>query len=159
MDAAESMKPFVASFLASAPVDVRGRDVGCWELGDEPEVVDARLERVKAGYQRASAGLLWLLDAHGEDPPRCGDLRVLRDAQGQAQAVVEVLESQVVPFGQVDEHFAVDVGEGDLSLTYWRRSHGQVFERQCRSLGYHPSDTMPVVCLRFRLVYPRLLGA
>ncbi len=159
MDAAESVEPFVASFLASAPVDVSGRDVGDWDLGDEPEVVGARLERVKAGYQRASAGLLWLLEARGEDPPRCGDLCVLRNAEGQAQAVVEVLESQVVPFGQVDEHFAVDMGEGDLSLAQWRRSHGQVFERQCRSLGYHPSDTMPVVCLRFRLVYPRLLGA
>ena len=158
MEAAESVEPIVASLLASAPVDVRGRDVGCWELSDEPEVLWTRLERVKSGYQRASAALLWMLEARGEAPPRCGDLRLLRDADGQAQAVVEVLESQVVPFGQVDEHFAVDVGEGDLSLAYWRRAHGRAFERQCRSVGHRPSDTMPVVCLRFRLVYPRLLG-
>ena len=159
MDATESVKPFVSTLLASAPLDVQARDVGFWELDDDAEVAEARLQRVLAGHQRATTSLAWTLEAKGERPPERGDLRVLRDTAGQPQAVVEVLESQVVPFEHVDEHVAADVGEGDLSLHSWRSTYGTAFERQCRRLGWRASEAMPVVCLRFRLVYPRFLGA
>jgi uncharacterized protein YhfF len=159
MDATESSKPFVASFLDEALIDVAGRELRVWELGDGPDTISRRLERVLAGSQRATAGLLWGLEARGEPPPRRGDLRLLRNARGEPRAVVEILESQVLPFAHVDEHFAVDVGEGDLSLSHWRKLHGDAFERECVRLGRRPGDAMPVVCLRFRLVYPQLHGA
>ena len=159
MDATGSVKPFVSTLLASAPLDVQGRDVGYWELDDDAEVAEARLQRVLAGHQRATTTLAWILEAEGERPPGRGDLRVLRDAAGRPQAVIEVLESQVVPFEHVDEHVAADVGEGDLSLRYWRSAYGAAFERQCRRRGWRASEAMPIVCLRFRLVYPRLMGA
>ncbi len=158
MDATDSVKPLVSTLLASAPFDVQGRDVGYLELDEDGEVAEARLQRVLAGHQRASTSLLWAFEARGERPPQPGNLRVLRDGAGRPQAVIEVVESKVMPFADVDEYVAADLGEGDLSLNYWRITYGAAFERQCASNGWGASDFMPVVCLRFRLVYPRLMG-
>lgn len=159
MDATEPVKAFVTTLLASAPLDVAGRDVAHWHLDDDPAIADARLEHVLAGHQRATTTLLWAHESRGEALPGVGDLRLIRDAGGRARAVMEVLECHVVPFEDVDEHVAADVGDGDLSLDAWRRTYGATFERQCREFGWCASEAMPIVCLRFRLVYPRLLGA
>ncbi len=159
MHVAHSTEPFAASLLAAAPTSASDRDVADWLLADEQDVADARLKLVLAGYQRAAASLLWALEARADRPPRPGDLRLVRDGHKRPGAVIEVVESRIVPFDQVDEHFAVDVGEGDLSLEHWRTMHWRAFERQCRELGRLPSNAMPVVCVRFQVVFlPPIAG-
>ncbi len=153
MDMGDRVGPCAApSSLTIAGEEQWARVVG-WELGDEPEIVSARLERVLAGHLCATANLMWLLEARGEPPPRAGDLRLLRCAEGRPRAVIEVIESHILPFDRVDEHFAADVGEGDLSLDYWRATHERVFERQCRDLGRRLDAAVPVVCVRFHVIY------
>jgi uncharacterized protein YhfF len=50
-------------------------------------------------------------------------------------------------FGDVDQAFAFDEGEGDRSLAYWRAAHRRYFSRQ----GTFAPD-MLLNCERFRLV-------
>lgn len=158
MDARPPIEPFVAAALADTPLDVAGRAVHTWDEGEGPARAESRLERILAGDQRASARPLAALRADGNDVPVRGDLLVVRDGRDRPRAVVEVIEQNVVPFDVVDEHFAADCGEGDLSLRHWRDTHHATFERQARRVA-DADPRLPVVTVRFRLVYPRLLGA
>jgi uncharacterized protein YhfF len=159
MHASRALRPFVTALAESAAVDVTGRTVHRWRLAHEPHLTQERLEAITAGYQRGSAALAWDLEARGAAVPDVGDLLVLDDALGKPCVVVEVIERRVVPFSDVEEHFAADMGEGDLSLRHWRGVHWDAFARSAVELGRTPNDAMPVVALRFELVYPGTMGA
>lgn len=153
------LRPFASALADAATGNVAGRTVHRWPLADEPRLAQDRLEAIKAGYQRGSAALAWDIEARGAPLPDVGDLLVLDDALGQPCAVVEVIERRVVPFCDVEEHFAADMGEGDLSLRHWQHAHWDAFAHHAVRLGRTPDDTMPVVALRFELVYPGVMGA
>lgn len=158
MEASQSIEPFAAAVLATTPLDVAGRSLRVWEEGGDAETVQARLERILAGHQQASARPLAAFGAAGDERPSPGDLLVVSDGRRRPRAVIEVIEARVLPFDRVDEHFAADYGEGDLSLRSWCEAHRAAFEREARELG-DVDPELPLVAIRFRLVHPRLLGA
>lgn len=130
-----------------------------WSLSADPRCADRRLDAVAAGFQRASAAPLWELEQSGAALPEVGDLLVLSDTRGRRRVLVEVVERTVLAFRDVDELFAADMGEGDLSLRHWRDVHADAFARSARSAGLTPSGSMPVLALRFELVDPARVAA
>jgi uncharacterized protein YhfF len=81
-------------------------------------------------------------------------LSVILDGEDKPVCVIETVEIAIRPYCDVDEKFAFDEGEGDRSLRYWREAHWRYFSRTLAKLGRKPSDIMPLVCERFRRVYP-----
>ncbi len=81
-----------------------------------------------------------------------GDLSIITNWDGEPLCIIETTEVQVKAFNQVDEQHAYDEGEGDRSLAYWRQVHWQVFSAECAALGRKPTEDMPLVCERFRVV-------
>ena len=69
------------------------------------------------------------------------------DGCGEPRCVIETTEVTYRRFGEVDEAFAFEEGEGDRSLQYWRDAHRNYFGRQ----GKFREDMM-LMCERFRLV-------
>jgi uncharacterized protein YhfF len=51
---------------------------------------------------------------------------VMRDGSGMPRTI----ELTQWRFDEVDERFALDEGEGDRTLAYWRQAHRRCFERQ-----------------------------
>ncbi|WP_118973131.1 ASCH domain-containing protein [Taibaiella koreensis] len=62
-------------------------------------------------------------------------------------------ETAIVPFDEVTTAFAYDCGEEDRSLESWRRIYHDYIETECRRMNRMPSEQMPIVCERFRVVY------
>jgi uncharacterized protein YhfF len=122
-------------------------------FGDDPDQATQLAELVRQGAKRATAGLLWRWQEQG-GPPQPGDRQIVIDWQGEPRAVIEMTDVRTLPFNEVDAEFAREEGEGDLSLDYWRQVHWDFFGRECERLGRTPGPTMPVVCMRFRLVDP-----
>ena len=87
--------------------------------------------------------------------PTVGAYSVVTDFGGDPKCVVRTTEVQTIPYNEVDADFAFDEGEGDQSLAYWRGVHWDYFSKQCLELGREPSETMPVICERFELLYPK----
>ena len=46
-------------------------------------------------------------------------------------------------------------GEGDLSLSYWRKVHREVFCEMLAEAGLPFQPAMPVLCEEFEKVYPK----
>jgi uncharacterized protein YhfF len=125
-----------------------------WQFGDSAALCDELLALVLAGSKTATAGLLWDYEGSEEPMPRPGGYSVVTDSEGQPACLLRTTEVRIIPYDDVPADFAFDEGEGDRSLAFWRRAHWDYFARRCRALGRAPDERMPVVCERFRLLWP-----
>ncbi|MDH3942590.1 MAG: ASCH domain-containing protein [Anaerolineae bacterium] len=141
------------AFLASDSPPPPGASYLAWAFGDSPEMADELLALVQAGTKTATASLHWVYEVENEALPQVGEYNIILDGAGRPGCITQTVEVRILPFDQVPADFGRDEGEGDLSLTFWRRVHWDFFTRECASIGRQPAEDMPVVCERFRLVY------
>lgn len=124
-----------------------------WAFGATADHADALLALVLAGTKTGTASSLWDLQTSGEPLPRAGDDSIILDGRGRPRAVIRTTEVHTVPFDEVTADHAHAEGEGDRSLEQWRAVHERFWrEYSADPRGFDPA--MPVVCERFRLVYP-----
>ncbi|MFC5970909.1 ASCH domain-containing protein [Halomarina salina] len=149
-----SVDEFWSAFLDGVPDESApdGYD-NVFSFGDSPELADELGALVVAGEKTATAEARWTFEAEGERAPAPGDYSVVLDGSGDPLCVVETVEVRVVPFDEVDEAFARDEGEGYESVEEWREDHWQYFSRTLSAHDRSPTERMPVVCERFRVVY------
>ena len=144
------------TFLESglAPTGVEAAPVSAWHFCDTPAEADACAALVRAGRKVATAPSLWGILARGEAPPRPGEYHVVTDWAGVAQCVIRTEAVEVVPFDRVSAEHAAAEGEGDGTLAQWRATHWAYYGRELAGTAFAPRADMPVVCERFRVVYP-----
>lgn len=123
-----------------------------WSFGDSPALADALLALVLSGEKTATCGLLWEMGTADCPAPELGGYSVILDGAGVPRCVLQTTALTTLPFDRVPEDFALAEGEG--TFAQWRTKHWAYFERRCAVLGKEPSDAMPVVCERFRVVFP-----
>ncbi len=145
--------PLWQAFLASKPEYQATRFYESFFFADSEPVANYLAELVLSGVKRATAALVWGLEAEGKDPPRPGDLSIVTDWSGKAVCVIETVSTEVVPFEEVAAEFAAAEGEGDKTLESWRREHWAYVSRECSRIGREPTARMPVLCERFKVVY------
>lgn len=124
-----------------------------WAFGATPAHADELLALVLDGIKVGTASSLWDYEATGDPLPVEGELSIILDGVGAPRAVIETTALVTVPFDEVDEEHAFAEGEGDRTLAHWRTVH----ERYWRAHSENPRGfalDMPVLCERFRLVYP-----
>ena len=124
-------------------------------FGGEGEIADELAALVLAGKKRATASLPVEYTALNEPLPKVGDLSIILDGEGAPVGIIERTSVELVPFEAVDEEFAAIEGEGDGSLRYWREAHAFYLNSVCSRLGGKLEESTPVLCQRFRLIWPR----
>lgn len=125
-----------------------------WQFGATRDHADELLELVLAGTKTGTSSSFWDYEHTGEPLPEAGQLNIILDGGGDPQAVVETTEVYTVPFTQVSAEHAHAEGEGDRTLEHWRKVHERYWRNHSESpRGFSPD--MPVVCERFRLVFPQ----
>jgi uncharacterized protein YhfF len=149
-----AVRGFWDAFRRTYPEVAHDTPYDVWYFGDNQELADKLYPLVLRGVKHATASLLWEYERDTEAPPTPGGYSVIIDFAGAPRCVVQTTDVRITPFDQVDAQFASEEGEGDRSLTYWRRAHWDYFSGRCQTLGKTPSQDMPVVCERFRVVYP-----
>ncbi len=60
---------------------------------------------------------------------------------------------QVIPYDQVTIDYAIEGGEGDLTMDSWREIYWDYILAECTRIHREPSEQVPLVMERFRLVY------
>ncbi len=130
----------------------RGYTAEAW--GDNPALADELGSLIAAGTKTATCGALWDYEATGDPIPTVGQKTIVLDGRGAPLCVIETIEITICPFNEVDEQFAYEEGEAERTLASWRAGHQRFFTRTLAAIGRDFSDTMPLVCERFRLLYP-----
>jgi len=113
-----------------------------FSFGDSPAMADELLELVLAGRKTATC---WAARDFGPTP--VGARSIILDGAEKPRAIIEATEMLLVRFCDVDDAFARDEGEGDVTLVWWRDAHRQFFERNG---GFN--ESMELWCERFRVV-------
>ncbi len=121
-----------------------------WAFGARAEHADELLALVLSGTKTGTASLL--ADFTDEEPvPTVGELSIILDGQGNPRAVLETTDIAIVPFQDVTAEHAWSEGESNRSLDAWREIHKRFWEEHSDA---EFSETSPVVCERFRVIYP-----
>ena len=103
--------------------------------------------------QLASLKATFGLEHIGEPLPKVGDIELIVDGNGAPLCIIELSEVEIKPLNAVDEKFAFDYGEGDRTLAFWLRDNWEFHSQWCHEIGREPSETMPIIFQRFRVLY------
>lgn len=123
------------------------------QFGDDPDMADVLLGLVLNGTKRATCCLA--RDFATADRPKPGDHWIITDGSGRATCIIQTTAVEFVRICDVTPEFAVIEGEGDKSLTYWKREHDAYFTRQAAAEGFACDDKMIGICEIFEKVWPR----
>ena len=148
-----NMTAFWREFARSSDHADEARFYEAFFFSDSEEVANELADLVLRGIKRATAASMWSHEEEGKPLPRPGDLSIVTNWAGEPLCVIETESVQVVPFRDVSAEFAAIEGEGDGSLSYWQEAHRAYFTRECARAGRKFSESMPVVCECFRVVY------
>ncbi len=147
---------FWQDFLSKqpSPEDTQSRLYEAFSIGGSPESADEGAALITSGRKTATSALLWEYEGSGMPIPKVGSLSVLLDGRNEPVCVVETSELEIKPLNEVEASFARDYGEWGDSLESWQQGSWKYYEAQCHSLGKTPAPDMPLVCERFRVIYP-----
>jgi uncharacterized protein YhfF len=124
------------------------------QFADTPEAATKVGKLVRDRIKTTTSSLLWGLEHIGEPLPKAGDISLIVEGNGEPLCIIELIEVEIKPFNAVDEQFAFEYGEGDRTLAFWLSDNWDFHSRWCIEIGREPSETMPIVFQRLRLLYP-----
>ena len=123
-----------------------------WAFGDDP---DTLAELVRTGVKTATASAYPFYELEGEDLPKAGEYSVILDTKDEAVCIIRTTKVYVTSYRDVTAEQAWKEGEGDRSLSYWRRVHEAFFRKELEEAGLTFTEDMGVVCEEFEVVYPK----
>ena len=123
-----------------------------WGFGDDdkPDLMTKLGLLVRDGPKRATTSRADDYEADGEAIRVPGDHSVILDGAGAPICIIRTTAVEIRPYGEVDEAFAWDEGEGDRTLADWRRGHEWYFA----SVGTPIDAATALVLERFEKVWP-----
>lgn len=124
-----------------------------WGFGDSAAMRDELGQLVKQGIKTATASAPWEYEFDDDPEPQVGDISIILDGKEEALCIIETIEVRTLIFKEVDAQFAYDEGEDERTLASWRKAHETFFTRSLKKHGLEFSETMPVFCERFKLIY------
>ncbi len=154
------IEPFWLAYQRACSVKVPGFSASA--LGHTRALADTLAALVVAGVKRAQATPLRDFaaeaDAQGADPnadlPQPGDHLVVLDGGGAPCAIVRTTQVEKRLFNQIDDAFAFEAGEGDLSLRWWLTAHRQDFAERAQAEGFEADERMELLLEYFEVVWP-----
>ena len=122
-----------------------------WAFGGAP---DELAQLVLQGEKTATSSAYDIYQVKNQPLPQAGEYSVILNSKREAVCIIRTTKVQVLPFDKVDEQHARKEGEGDKSLSYWRKIHRDFFTAALQKIGLSFNESRKVVCEEFEVVYP-----
>lgn len=117
------------------------------------ELADELLELYLKGIKTAGSGLLKDYQIEGDDIPIVGNYWIILDSKSNPRCIVQTVRVEINRFDEVPESIAIAEGEGDLSLSFWRKAHREFFTPFLKAWGISNLDEELVITEHFKLVH------
>jgi uncharacterized protein YhfF len=151
------IKEFWGKFCETLPKEEKDRflkqNVNAWAFGDSAAMADDLLAYVLTGEKTATSGMLKDYEIDGDPVPEIGERSIILNGKGEPICIVEITNVIIQTYNEVDERFALAEGEGFKSLEDWKKAHWEFFTRRCKILGIDLSESIPLVCEEFKVIY------
>jgi uncharacterized protein YhfF len=69
------------------------------------------VESVRTGQKTATSALVWELEAKGKKLPKVEDIAVVTNWKGDPSCIIEITETEVRRFGEIDERLHLTMEE------------------------------------------------
>lgn len=121
-----------------------------WAFG-----VNANLlaDLVLRGEKTATASAYPLYEIENESLPKIGEYNIILDCEENAICIIQTTKVYIVKFKDISNEHAFKEGEGDKSLSYWRKCHEEFFTMCMAEVGKAFDEDMKVVCEEFKVVF------
>ena len=123
-------------------------------LGPSRTVADELVGLILSGVKRAQASLERDFSAADDSLPQPGDHLVVLDGRGRPRAIVRNSHVEKRYFSDIDDAFAFEAGEGDLTLRWWLSAYRQQFAEQADREGFEVGEQLTLVLEYFERVWP-----
>ncbi|GLS92057.1 RNA-binding protein [Psychromonas marina] len=110
-------------------------------------------ELIRIGQKTATCSLSHWYESGEEVLPTIGHLMVVVDWHKKPVCIIEIDSVSKCRYNEVNAEFAYAEGEGDRSLSWWRKTHWDFFAKECEQLGIKENENMMLVLERFHVVY------
>jgi uncharacterized protein YhfF len=162
---AADIEPFWLAYQRACQVKVPGFSASA--LGHTRALADTLAALVVAGVKRAQATPLRDFETDDADPgeareaglPQPGDHLVVLDGGGAPCAIVRTTHVEKRLFNQIDDAFAFEAGEGDLSLRWWLTAHRQDYAERAEAEGFAVDERLELLLEYFEMVWPPVVAA
>jgi len=119
----------------------------------EKEPADRLYNLALNGIKRATTGSVEIYKYYNETILKPGDLSILTNFDKSECCIIKTIRSTIKKFFEVTEEDAFIEGEGDKSLSYWRKAHIRFFSDEYRKLGLSFSESIEVVFEEFEIEF------
>ncbi|MFZ2650953.1 MAG: ASCH domain-containing protein [Burkholderiaceae bacterium] len=150
---AADIEPFWLDYQRACAVKVSGFAAGAF--GSTRALANELAGLVVQGVKRAQATLRRDFEAELDPLPQIGDHLVVLDGEGTPRAIVRTTHVELRHFNQIDDQFAFDAGEGDLTLRWWLTAHRQDFAERAEAEGFEVHEQTELVLEWFEMVWPQ----
>ena len=154
---AAEIEPFWLAYQRARAVKVEG--FSALALGHTRHLADTLAELVETGVKRAHATLLRDFEKELEPLPQPGEHLVVLDGAGAPRAIVRITHVEKRRFNEIDDAFAFEAGEGDLTLRWWLTAHRQDYAERAEAEGFEAHERLELVLEYFEVVWPPVGGA
>ena len=121
-----------------------------WSFGtDADKLAKLVLEGEKKGT--SSAYDLYLLE--NEPLPKEGEYSIILDSKDNAVCIIRTVKVEIIPFNEITPLHAFYEGEGDKSLSYWRKVHEKFFKEEFKNNKLLFNENIKIVYEEFEVVY------
>jgi uncharacterized protein YhfF len=100
-----------------------------WRFGSSktPDLADYCFDLVVTGKKTATSSLYRAYEKR-EDISKVGEKSIVTNFKGNRKCLIELIEVKIRKYSDIDEQYAALEGEGDLTLTYWKKTHREFFK-------------------------------
>jgi uncharacterized protein YhfF len=148
----ELIEAFWLDYQRACKVEVPG--FAATALGHSRALADQLAELIVEGIKRAHATLEHDFKVDNDGLPQPGDHLVVLDGRGRPRAIVRNTHVERRHFDEIDDAFAFEAGEGDLTLRWWLTAHRQDFAERAEREGFQVGERAVLVLEYFERVWP-----
>ncbi|MFB4213499.1 ASCH domain-containing protein [Shouchella sp. JSM 1781072] len=141
------------SFVKENPA-YTDRPYQAWAFGDgTKKMADDLCDLVVKGIKRGTSSYFLEYEKDGSPLPTEGQMNLILDGDGVAQAIMVTTKIDLLPYNEVTEEHAFAEGEGDQTLAYWKSVHQPFFSQLSTTLDSPFNETDLVVYEWLKLVH------
>ncbi len=154
MDNLTTLEQFWAGAVQSHPELAGKQYYEAFCFGNTESMANKLAAFVLSGEKTATSSLLWTIEQENKPLYQVGDYSIATTWDKVPVCIIETTELRIIPFKDVDAQFAYDYGEGDRTLAWWKENVWEYYVQECAAIGRQAAEDMPILCERFRVVYP-----
>lgn len=127
-----------------------------WFFHNNEADANRLVDLVVSGKKKASSGLYNMYQKYEADLPIVGTKHIITNFSGKAQAIIEIIKVDTIPFNQITKEYAeLDMGTHIEPIKKWKKAHWNFFSSVFEGSEEKPTENMLVVCESFETIWKK----